>query len=181
MDTIECIKTRRSVRKYQDKEIDIELINEVMDAVRYSPSWKNTEAIRYTVVMNNTIKNEIANKGVCGFSFNAKTIERSKALVIQTAIKYLSGYEADKSFSTPKGEGFEMYDAGISAQTLALACHNYGLGSVIMGIYDESEIRKIVDINENETITALIALGYPLEIKEAPKRIEKEEIVRFIK
>lgn len=38
MDAIECIKTRRSVRKYLDREIGRETLNQILDAVRYAPS-----------------------------------------------------------------------------------------------------------------------------------------------
>lgn len=74
-----------------------------------------------------------------------------------------------------------MYDAGISAQTFCLAAHEYGVGTVIMGMFDESKIREIVDIPDGESVTAIIGMGYPEEEKTAPKHKDVDEVLRFQK
>ena len=50
MNTLDCIKTRRSVRKYADKPVPHELIEQAIAAAAYAPSWKNTQVTRYYVV-----------------------------------------------------------------------------------------------------------------------------------
>lgn len=54
----ECIKGRRSVRKYSEQEISNEVLAELVDLARFSPSWKNTQVVRYHVVKNQDIKGE---------------------------------------------------------------------------------------------------------------------------
>lgn len=52
MDTIENIKTRRSIRRYNDEPIDHDVIKKIVDAATYSPSWKNTQIVRYNIIEN---------------------------------------------------------------------------------------------------------------------------------
>ena len=67
----------------------------------------------------------------------------------------------------------------MAAQTFCLAAHENGLGTVIMGIFDEDKIRKAVDVPEGQSVMGLIALGYPAEQPEAPKRKTVEDLVSY--
>ncbi len=177
----ECIKSRRSVRKYSDQDISNGVLSEIIDLARFSPSWKNTQVVRYHVVKNLDIKEKIAQNCVLDFEFNAKTIIRSKALVIVSVVTKVSGYEKDGSYSTSQEDRWEMFDAGIANQTFCLAAHSKGVGSVILGVFDENKIRQYVPLPENERVTNLIALGYPLEAaKIAPPRKEVSELLEII-
>jgi nitroreductase len=177
----ECIKSRRSVRKYSDRDISNDTLSEIVDLARFSPSWKNTQVVRYHVIKNADIKEKIAQNCVLGFEFNAKTIVRCNALVIVSVVTKLSGYESDGSYSTSQGDRWEMFDAGIANQTFCLAAHSKGVGSVILGVFDENKIRQYLSLPENEQVTNLIALGYPLEAaKSAPPRKEVSELLEII-
>lgn len=177
----ECIKSRRSVRKYAEQEISNEVLSEIVDLARFSPSWKNTQVVRYHVVKNPDIKEKIAQNCVLGFEFNAKTIVRCKTLVIVSVVTGISGYEKDGSFSTSQGDRWEMFDAGIANQTFCLAAHSKGVGSVVLGVFDENKIRQYISLPENEKVTNLIALGYPLDAaKSAPPRKEVSELLEII-
>ena len=90
-----------------------------------------------------------------------------------------SGYERDGSFTTSKEDRWEVFDAGIATQTFCLAAHEKGIGSVIMGIFDENKVGELIDIEEGRKVAALVAVGYPAETPEAPKRKPVEELVRF--
>ena len=127
------IKERRSIRKYSEREVTEETIREILDLSRFSPSWKNTQVVRYHIIKNKDIKEKIAENCVLSFDFNAKTIVRSNALVIISVVKDTSGYEKDGSFSTSQQDRWEMFDAGIATQTFCLAAHSKDVGSVILG------------------------------------------------
>lgn len=173
-----CIKERRSVRKYTDMKIPAQLLEGLVELSRFSPSWKNVQPVRYHFIQDPKAKELISQNCVMGFEFNAKTISRCNTLLLLTVIKGLSGYEKDSQFSTSKGAGWEMFDAGIAAQTFCLAAHDQGIGSVIMGIFDDEKICQYVKIPENEKIAALIALGYPIETgKVAPPRIDTDKLM----
>lgn len=181
MQAEDCIKSRRSVRKYDQREVSDAVLAEIVDLARFAPSWKNSQVIRYHVVKNPQKKAFLAEHCVMGFSFNAKTIQRCSALVIVTAVHGICGYEPDGSYSTPKGDRWEMFDAGVASQTFCLAAHSKGIGSVILGIFDEEALHQAMGLPDNEQVMSLIALGYPLEPeKAAPPRKEVRELLEIM-
>ena len=64
-------------------------------------------------------------------------------------------------------------------QTFCLAAHEYGLGTVIMGVFDESGISSLLDIPKERELAALIALGYPDIEPSAPKRKTVEDLLQY--
>ncbi len=176
-----CIKERRSIRKFSEEDVSAEVINEIIDLARYAPSWKNTQVVRYHVIKTPKIKEDIASNCVMDFDFNAKTIIRSNALVVVSVVKNISGYEKDGSYSTSQEDHWETFDAAIATQTFCLAAYSKGVGSVILGIFDEEKIRHYIEVPDNERIIAMIAIGYPLEdAKSAPARKSVDELVTYI-
>ena len=70
-----------------------------------------------------------------------------------------------------------MYDAGISASNFCNAAYEAGLGSVILGIFDFKKTAEILALPENIEAMALIPVGYPVEIPQAPKRKSVDELL----
>ena len=180
MEALQCIETRRSVRKFKDEAISHEVMGEIIKAASFAPSWKNTQVTRYVVVEDKEVKSKIANDGVLGFAFNTGTIEKAAALVVVTMIHGRSGFEKDGSYSTSKEDRWEVFDTGIATQTFCLAAHEKGVGSVILGIFDEDKVAEMIGLEEGRMVAALIAVGYPDEEPAAPKRKDVEELVRFV-
>ena len=180
MELTQAIKERRSIRRFADKPVPRELIEEVVEVARFAPSWKNTQIARYIVVDDKEKIAAMANeKCTYGFEFNIKTILKAPAVVLLTFVEGRSGYEKDGSFSTPKGDRWQMFDAGIAAQTFCLVAHEKGLGTVIQGYFDEEVIRRVVEIPEDQEVAALIPLGYPDIDPEAPPRKDASKLLTF--
>ncbi len=177
MNFIECVKTRRSVRNFKKERVPHELIKEIVEISSFSPSWKNTQIVRYTYVEEKEVLDNIADNHVLGFTFNTGTIKNAPGLIVVTMIEKRSGFEKDGSFSTPKEDGFEMFDAGVAAQTFCLAANDKGLGTVILGYFDETEIKKLLGIPENQKVACLIPIGYPVETLATPKRKTVEDLL----
>lgn len=152
MEAKTCIKTRRSVRKYTDELVSKETVREIVELASYSPSWKNTQVIRYILVENEKLIAQIADEGLMNFPLNVKTVSRAKQLMIITKKDGISGYEKDGSFSTSKEENWEMFDAGIATQTFCLAAWEKGVGTVILGVFDDKKVGEIVGIPEGQTV-----------------------------
>ena len=72
-----------------------------------------------------------------------------------------------------------MFDVGAACQTFCLAAHEAGLGTVIMGIWDEDAITELLDIPERQELAALIAIGYPDVAPEAPKRKSVQDLLTY--
>ena len=176
MEIIEGIQTRRSVRKFQDKAVPHDVLEQVIAAAAYAPSWKNTQISRYIAIEGRETIDKLAEQYA---PFNARTLSTAPLLIAQTCVTKRSGYERDGSFTTDRGAGWEMYDCGIAAQTFCLSAHALGLGTVIMGIYDPAEVAKVVEIPEGQEVAALIALGHPAQDPQAPARKDVDTLLRF--
>lgn len=179
MEAKECIKTRRSVRKYTDELVSKETVREIVELASYSPSWKNTQVIRYIFVEDEKLISQIADEGLMDFPLNVKTVSRAKQLMIITKKDGISGYEKDGSFSTGKEDNWEMFDAGIATQTFCLAAWDKGVGTVILGVFDDKKVGEIVGIPDGQTVAAIVALGYPAFAPDMPPRKSVEDLLTY--
>lgn len=176
MNTIECIKSRRSVREFTEQKVSHTILEQIVDAASFSPSWKNTQISRYIAIEDEQLKERIAESAK---SNNSNIIRAAKTLIVVSFIKNRCGYERDGSFTTSKGDSWQMFDVGVASQTFCLAAYEYGVASVIMGIFDDKEIAKIIDLPEDRVVGALIAIGYEKEHPTAPKRKTVEELLEY--
>ena len=172
-----CIQTRRSVRKYSDQDISGDTLREIVDLARFSPSWKNTQITRYIAIEDPSLLGKIADDFTP--SYNSDIIRQTPVLIAVTYIKGRCGFERDGSYTTEKKDRWQMFDAGVACQTFCLAAHEYGLGTVIMGVFDESGISSLLDIPKERELAALIALGYPDIEPSAPKRKTVEDLLQY--
>lgn len=179
METIERIKTRRTIRKFTDEKVSRDIIEQIVAAAAYAPSWKNSQTTRYVVIEDKEIMSKIASDALLGFEHNAGIINNCPVLIAVTSIKNRSGYERDGSFTTSRKDKWEAFDAGIATQTFALAASELGVGSVIMGIYDEEKVKEILGLPEDRAVSALMSIGYPAETPTAPVRKEVAELVEY--
>lgn len=176
MTTTECIKNRRSIRKFTDQPVPHELLEQIVETASYAPSWKNTQITRYIAVEGEK-KAALAN--CTDWSGNTRIMESAPMVIAVTFVKGRCGYERDGSFSTPKGDHWQMFDAGAASETFCLAAYEQGLGTVIMGLFDEEKASELLNIPEDRELAALIAVGYPDEAPAAPKRKAVEELLSY--
>lgn len=174
METIKCIETRRSIRKFKAEQVPHEVMQEIVSAASFAPSWKNTQVTRYVVVESADIK------ATLGFEHNNGIIKGCASLVVVSMIHGRSGFERDGSYTTSKEDRWEVFDAGLATQTFCLAAHEKGVGTVILGIFDEAKVADIIGIEEGQKVAALVAVGYADEEPAAPKRKNVEELVKFV-
>lgn len=172
----DIIRSRRSVRKFSEKEVTVDDIKQIVELSRFSPSWKNSQTVRYNCIRNKETIKKIAENGMNNFAWNTKTVLNAQALVILTSIPGLSGYNEDGNVETSKGDGWQMYDAGIAASTFCLATHSKGIGSVILGIYDEAYIQQLLETDC--AVNGIIVVGYPL-YKEDGSIVGTREVSRL--
>ena len=175
----ECIVGRRSIRKFTDRPVSHELLEQIVETASFAPSWKNTQVVRY-IAVEGEMKDKLAECTKI-WAGNGVIMNNAPMVIALTAVKGRSGYERDGSFSTGKGDGWQMFDAGVASEAFCLAAFEQGLGSVIMGLYDEADIVKLLEIPENQELIALIAIGYPDQSPEAPKRKTTADLLSYKK
>lgn len=174
----ECIRGRRSIRKFKQEPINHDLLAEIIETASYSPSWKHTQIVRY-IAVEGALKDKLAAEGTSMFPNNGKIMENAPMVIAVTVIKNRCGYERDGSFSTPRKDSWQMFDAGIASQTFCLAAYEKGIGSVILGIFDQNKIEELLEIPEDRELVALIPVGYPDEEPVAPKRKPVDDLLSF--
>lgn len=181
MELKKCVEERRSIRKYKNEPVSDGTIEKIVSVAAYSPSWKNSQTTRFVAVSNPALKKELAEKCVMDFDFNKNTILNAPMIILVTTLSPRSGFERDGSPSTSKGTHWESFDAGIATQTLCLAAHEEGLGTVVLGVFDEAKVRDAAKIPADQKVSAMVAIGYPDESPAAPKRKSAAELVSFVK
>ncbi len=181
MELVTAIKGRRSIRKFIDKVIDHKIIEQIIEETSYSPSWKHTQTPRYIYLENRELIKKISEDMILGFEMNKDTICGCSGVMVVAYVTKRAGYERDGSFSTPKGDRFEMFDAGVASQTLCLSAHDKGIATVITGYFDEDKIIDLLQLDDNLKIASLICMGYGDQSPEAPKRKSVDQLISYIK
>ena len=174
----ECIKGRRSIRKFADTPVSRDVIADIVETASYAPSWKHTQITRY-IAVEGELKDKIADECTSAYAKNGVIIKNAPVLMVLTYIKGRSGYERDGSFTTSKGDRWQMFDAGVASEAFCLAAYEQGLGTVIMGIFDEAKAASLLEVPEERELVALIPIGYPAKSPAAPKRKSVEELLSF--
>ena len=175
MEVLECIETRRSVRKYTDRAVEKALVEKLVRAAQNAPTWKNSQTTRFTAVLDSEKRWQVR---AALPDFNQNSTQNAPVYLIVSAVTHRSGYERDGSATTPLGEGYTFFDCGATVEALCLAAHDAGLATLIMGIFDGDKLRSSLKIPETEVPVVVLALGYPADVPQMPKRRALEEVLR---
>jgi nitroreductase len=147
MDALEAIRDRRSIRRYQRKDVPEEKVMQVLEAGRWAPSAHNSQCRKFIVVRNEKTRRELAQIATYG-SFLAES-PVAIAVVID-----------------PSSSNHPVEDGAAATQNMLLAAHSIGLGSCWIGAYGsgyEARARLILGIPDDRRLLSLIALGYAAE------------------
>jgi nitroreductase len=175
-DLMQIIKGRRSIRKYEQKEVTEEAISKILEAVRWTPSWANTQCWEVISVRDRTLREKLQEAGVKGNPANKAIVEAPVLFALCGKLE-ASGYY--KGQVTTKFGDWYMFDLGLATQTLCLVAHSLGLGTVIVGLIDHDKVKKILNVPDGYEVVALIPMGYPAQKPSAPKRREISEFMRY--
>lgn len=124
MNTIDCIKSRRSVRKFTEEKVPHEVLEQLVELARWAPSWKNTQIARYVAVEDEALKNRIAEEAT--IPWNEGIIKGAPVLMVMTYVEKRCGYERDGSFSTSKGDRWQNFDAVLRQRPLSWQPMSWG-------------------------------------------------------
>jgi len=168
------IQERRSIRKYEDKAVPDDFLRQILQSVRWAPSWANTQCWEVVVVRNSDTKDKLQ---ACLGPRNPST----KAITQAPLVLALCGKEKHSGFY--KGEAgtkfgdWLMFDLGLATQNICLTAHSLGLGTVIVGLFDHNKAKDVLGVGTGYELVVLIPIGFPAKESPAPKRREIEEFV----
>lgn len=172
----EAILNRRSVRKYEDKPVTQEAVNELLKSVQWAQSWANTQCWEVVVVREQATKDRLAEAVLKGNPAQ-KSVTAAPVVLVLCAKLNSSGFYKDV-VTTKFGDWF-MFDIGIASQNICLQAQEMGLGAVVMGLFDHNKVAEILDVPEGYEVVTMIPVGYPAKPSKAPKRREVEEFTHY--
>ncbi|MFC1534822.1 nitroreductase family protein [Thermodesulfobacteriota bacterium] len=173
-DFIGIVRGRRSIRRYREKEIPEQFINQILESVQWCPSWSNTQCWEIIVVRTPAQKERL--HGLLNDTNPSKKAIIQAPVVIAICGKTKSaGYFKGKALT--KFKDWFMFDLGIATQTLCLTACSLGLGTVIVGMFDHGKAKEVLKVGEEYEVIALIPMGYPAKDSRAPKRREINEFM----
>jgi nitroreductase len=177
-DFMEIIKGRRSIRRFQAKEIQDEDLNTILEAVRWAPSWANTQCWEVVVVKDQSIKQRLQEILTAANPAKRAVIEAPTVMVL-CGRRGVSGCYSGRP-ETKLGDWL-MYDVGLATQNLCLAAHALNLGTVIIGSFGHDTAKKILGVPEGYEVVALIPVGYPAREVRRSHRRQVSEFVHYNK
>ena len=162
MEVFECIKSRRSVRKYERKDVPNELIGQIIFAGTQAPSCGNMQPWEFIVVRDEKTKNEISQ-----VALRQEHIEDAPVLIVVCANPEKSGDRYDD-------RGRNLYciqDTAAAIENMLLMANSLGLGTCWIGAFDEGRVKKILNIPERLRPVAILTLGFPVPYEKSGKKI----------
>ncbi len=166
MDTLECIATRRSIRKFLDLPVEFEKVGNVLDAGRYSPSAGNLQDWKFILITDAKMREEIAKS----------CVEQFWVATAPVIIIVCTEPEKTKRFYGRSGEKYSIQNGAAVVQNMLLAAHAQGLGSCWIGAFEDEAVKRLLTIPDDVIVQAIVPLGYPDEKVPAPLRFTLENV-----
>lgn len=171
MDFSELVKTRQSDRKYSDKPVEKEKIMQCLETTRLSPSANNSQPWKFVVVDEHNIKEMVAS-GASGLGMNKFT--HQAPVIVAVVIEKMNGMA--RIGSALKKKDYSLIDIGIAANQFCLQVAELGLGTCIIGWFDEKKVKKLLRVERRRRIPLLITVGYSEAKRREKNRKSIEEI-----
>lgn len=156
MEFSELIRVRQSDRKYLPQEVEKEKIVKCLEAARLAPSANNSQPWKFIVVNEPELKDKVAALAA-GLGMNKWAVQ---APVIIAVVLETPGFTT-RLGGLLKGKEFRLMDIGMAVEHLCLQAADLGLGTCIMGWFDERKVKRALGIPRSRRVPLLISLGYP--------------------
>ena len=166
MEASECIRTRRTIRKYLDKPVPQMIIDKLIESAKYAPSVDNSQSWEFIIITNNKIKRQLSE--VNPWMTGIKDAPAAIAILGNLAIS--------------KDDFHNAINSSFAANNILIEANNQGLGAAIIPVIDkefesEEKARSILKIPDDVLVYCIITLGYPDE-KPKLKKI-REDVVHY--
>jgi nitroreductase len=142
MDVFEATQQRRSIRNYQDKPVEREKLERILEAGRLAPSAKNLEPWHFIAVTDPGKR-----KGLSGGTW-AKFLTQSPLVIVACGDKKAS-------------PDWYAIDVALAVENMVLVATSLGLGTCCVGSFNEKDVKTALKIPENFEVLVMLAVGYP--------------------
>ena len=173
---LDYFNKRQSDRSYDTRPIEKEKLNRILEAARLAPSASNAQPWKFIVVDEADLKNKIAD---CTASRTLGINHFTKQAPVHIVIVEEKANFNSNAGSLIKKKHFPFIDIGIAAEHICLQATAEGLGSCMIGWFDENKVKKLLNIPRKKRVPLIITLGYPDKETREKRRKSKEEIISY--
>ncbi len=173
---LELIQSRQSDRNYIERPVEKEKIERIIEAGRLAPSACNAQPWRFIVVTEPELTNKIAIAASAKLLGMNSFVNQAPAQIIVVREK---ANISSRIGATVKNKDYSLIDIGIASENICLQARAEGLGTCMIGWFDEKEVRKILHIPSSKRVELIITLGYPGKETREKKRKSVEEIASW--
>lgn len=147
MDTLEAIRTRRSIRRFLPEKIPAETIEAILEAGIWAPSGMNNQPWKFVIVQDQKMKSELA------------SLTRYGRIILSAPVLIVVFLDNSLSYDRVK----DIQAIGACLQNMLLAIHSMGLGAVWLGeiLKNKEKVQALLKVPEACELMAVVALGKP--------------------
>jgi len=164
MNNVEKMFTRRSIRKYTNEPVPEEVLHNILEAGRLSPSAVNRQPWHFIVVKDQTIKEAISH-------------ERYSRFIKEADFTVVGLYLPSEALT----EKLSLIDVTIALQSMVIAAWTQGVGSCWIGGFNEDKLKKTLNLPDESKIVCLVSFGIPDEEPDQRPKKSMEEIIHYNK
>lgn len=172
----ELVSSRRSIRRFMARPVEEETLAKILEVARWAPSWANTQCWEVVAVTDAQLLKQMAEELSPKNPASLAMARGPLTLAICGAKKKSGFYKGQQS--TSLGDWL-MFDLGLFTQTICLAAHAEGLGSVVVGYFNHDKVTELLGVPAEYSVVALLPMGYPDQAPPAPKRREALEFTHY--
>ncbi len=168
MDVLKAIKSRRSIRAYDSREVEEDKLVRILESGRLSPSASNRQERRFVVIRDAKTRKLLSEAA------------RNQGFVAEAPV-VIAACSVESEYVMSCGQPAYPIDTAIAVDHMTLAAVEDGLGTCWIGAFDEKKVKKILNIPDHVRVVALLPLGYPSTTPRPTPRKSLDEIVKWEK
>jgi nitroreductase len=168
---LDVIIKRRSIRDFKDQDIPQDLIDGLIESIRWAPSAGNMQSRKFYFVFNQDMRVKLAKAAL-----NQNFIEKAPLVVVACLDRRIAIRYADRGVNL-----YSIQDVSASIMNMMLTAHSMGLGTVWVGAFNEFEVFEVLDLPDHYRPISIIPVGYPAKIPVHTSRFSRDEIVIMVK
>jgi len=155
----EAIRGRRSVRSFQDRPMERELLERLVEAAMWAPSGGNAQTWQFVVVTepDRVRRIRVVSPGLLG--------DPPAVIAVCQDLR-----EAEAKGGRLGREFLAVVDAAMAAQNVLLAAHDAGLGTCVIASFHREAVARLLELPEGIEPILLISVGWPKEVPPPPRR-----------
>jgi len=175
---LELIVRRQSDRKYSKQPVEKEKLGRIIEAGRMAPSACNAQPWKFIVVDDSVLCEKLAEAASAKLLGMNSFVNQAPLMIV--VVREQPNFTS-KIGGTIKNKDYSLIDIGIASENICLQAEAEGLGSCMLGWFDEPMVQKLLGIPKSKRVELIITLGYSLNEKREKRRKPEEITVSYNK